>query len=130
MARGPEPRKLVDEATRGDPEAVECLVERYLPALHAYIRLQSPPQLRRLEETVDLAQSACREVLADLDGHEWVSESRFRHWLFASARSKMIDRLRYWQSEKRNPAREAAPPRGADRTDISWQALMKGSRVD
>ena len=112
MASGSRLHTLVDQASVGDPQAIDSLVDRYLPRLHAFIRLECPPQLRRLEQTADLAQSACREVLADLAGHEWVSEPRFRHWLFVCARSKLRDKLRYWHSEKRDPMREAAPLKG------------------
>lgn len=116
-----ETRQLVDDATRGDGEAVEALVGRHLPALHAFVRLNMSGGLRAREETVDVVQSACREVLADLRDHEWVSESTFRCWLFVSAQSKLKDRARFWRRSKRDAARDVAVVKGAERP---WDAFI------
>ena len=58
--------ELISHATRGDEGAMEALVARQLPSLHAWVRLNMGGHLRAREETVDVVQSACREVLVDL----------------------------------------------------------------
>lgn len=95
-------RPLVAAATRGDADAVETLIGRHLGALHAYVRLHAGPELRRLEATADLVQSACREVLVDLQDHVYTSEGDFRRWLFTSAMRKIQDKGRHWRAERRD----------------------------
>ncbi len=109
MSDPDDSRDLAAIAATGDPVAIGKLVERHLPALHAHIRLKAGPGLLAREETIDLVQSACREVLADLGGRTWMSETEFRQWLFTAAESKLKDRHRYWHAERRDIRRTASP---------------------
>ena len=111
-------RGLFDDATRGDADALDELVARNLPALHAFVRLNMPVGVHRREETVDVVQSACREVLQDIDGHEWSSETTFRRWLFVSAEAKLKDRARHWRRQKRDAARDIAMP------ESPWESFI------
>ncbi|MCA9319968.1 MAG: sigma-70 family RNA polymerase sigma factor [Planctomycetes bacterium] len=122
MPSASDTKSLTLAAQTGDPLAVEALIERYLPPLHAFIRLRAGARLRDRSETVDLAQSACREVLTDLDGQQWVSEARFRQWLFTAAESKLQDRRRYWNAEKRRADREVRPH--DDQGLPSWDQVL------
>lgn len=99
-------RELVAEATGGDDDAIDSLLERHLPGLRAYVRLRSDRLLRAKESESDLVQSVCREVLEHLDRYQYRSEAGFRQWLYRTAERKIIDRFRYYNAEKRNAARE------------------------
>lgn len=85
--------------------AVDSLLERHLPGLRAYLRLNAGGLIRGQESCSDLAQSVCREVLQDLDGFEWRGEAAFRHWLFKTAERKVIDRHRFYTRAKRDVQR-------------------------
>lgn len=101
-------RELVRDASRGDPAALEALLERHLPGLQAFVHLHAGERLRAKESTLDLVQSACREVLADLNAVPFPSEGAFKHWLYTAAERKIVDRARYYARDKRDAAREVA----------------------
>jgi RNA polymerase sigma-70 factor (ECF subfamily) len=103
---GQDHRDLVRDASRGDAGAVGTLIERHLPGVLAFVRANAGGLLAR-EESLDLVQSACREVLADLPRTDYRDEAGFRHWLFLAAERKILDRARYHGREKRAGGREA-----------------------
>jgi RNA polymerase sigma-70 factor (ECF subfamily) len=97
---------MVEEASRGEPLAVDALLARHLPTLRAYVRLHADALLRERESCSDLVQSVCREVLENMGSFEYRGEAPFRKWLFAKAMSKIIDRQRYYLRDKRHPRHE------------------------
>jgi RNA polymerase sigma-70 factor (ECF subfamily) len=101
-----ESQLLVERATRGDARAIESLLERNLPTLRAWVRLRCGPVLRARESSSDIVQSACREVLENLDRFRWNGEAGFRAWLYATAMRKIADRAEHWGAQKRDAARE------------------------
>jgi len=110
--------ELLDRAAAGDPEALEALFRKYLPALRAFLRLRMSPALRAKESCTDLAQSTCREVLEHLDRFDHRGEQGFRQWLFTTAWRKVAKRYRHYGTDKRDLAREqgqaAASSTGGD----------------
>lgn len=102
-------RELVTEATRGDRTAVDALFQRHLPGLLAYVRLHAGRVLLARESSVDLVQSACRELLDDMAGGVELDEPHFRHWLYNAAERKIVDRARHHARDKRDVHREIAP---------------------
>lgn len=99
-------RQLVERATRGDAVAADELLERHLPALRAFIRLRTSKAIRDRESQSDLVQSVCREVLQGAERFEYQGEAAFRSWLYTTALRKLIERDRYWRSQKRDIDRE------------------------
>jgi RNA polymerase sigma-70 factor (ECF subfamily) len=91
------------------------LLVKVLPDLRNYVRMSSSPHLRRLESTTDLVQSACREVLQQMDDLAFQSEGQFRAWMLRTAWRKIIERVRHHRAQKR----------AADRVEgaSSWSAL-------
>lgn len=123
--------RLVQEATRGDAAAVEALIERNLPALRAFVRLRVGDLLRAKEDSMDFVQSACREVLQDLDGFDWRDEDHFRNWLFQTALRKLQDRAKFYGRQRRDAAREQPLEHGAlGRADLlaCYASLFTPSR--
>jgi RNA polymerase sigma-70 factor (subfamily 1) len=101
---------LVARLRDGDADAVEALMGRHLPALRAYVRVQGGPLLRAREESTDIVQSVCREVLEKLDRFRYPSEAGFKQWLYATALRKIRDRYDYYLAAKRDVRMETAPP--------------------
>ncbi len=93
--------ELVRAAASGGEEALGALVARHLPGLLAYVRAHAGPHLLRHEASMDLVQSACREVLQDIGRCDYRDEAGFRHWLFLAAERKLVDRARYHGRAKR-----------------------------
>lgn len=97
---------LVTKAMGQDRAAIEQLLVRHLDGLRGWLRLRMGAALRARETPEDLVQSLAREVLADLGTFEWRGEAAFRHWLYLQAQRKLVDKARYVQAERRDPARE------------------------
>jgi RNA polymerase sigma factor (sigma-70 family) len=111
-----ESQDLVDRARSGDGAAIDSLLQRHLPALRGYVRLRCGAALREHESSSDIVQSACREILEDLEEFRYVGESAFRAWLYQAAERKLKDRVRYWERAKRAAGRqvERVEPSSAD----------------
>jgi RNA polymerase sigma-70 factor (ECF subfamily) len=123
-----ESRRLVESAAEGDSVAVEALLEKHLPQLRAFLRLRMGPSLRAKESAQDLAQSACLEVLANLNRYQYQGESNFRHWLFTTALRKLKNKVEFYQAAKRDVRREITP--GEDQAGVSqvYQTLLTPSQ--
>ena len=114
---------LVEQATQGDGDALDALLERHLPNLLTYVRLHAGPLLLGKESAIDLVQSVCRQVLGELDRFEYRGEPAFRKWLFTTALNKIRKRHRYWRAEGRDPRREAAPAGSTSGFDLGALAV-------
>jgi RNA polymerase sigma-70 factor (ECF subfamily) len=105
--------ELYERAQGGDAAALQDLIERYLPQLHAFVRLRLDAKVRARESSMDVVQSVCRELLdADVSFH-FRGEERFRAWLFTSALNKIRDKVRFHRYRKRDVGREVPPPTDA-----------------
>ncbi|TAJ25131.1 MAG: sigma-70 family RNA polymerase sigma factor [Planctomycetota bacterium] len=111
-------RERIQRAARGDDAAVEELLAAHLDGLRGYVRLRMGRVLRTREESADLVQSVCREVLSDLDGFEYRGNAAFRDWLFTCAEHKLRDRARFWARDRRDAAREQ-PLAGFDDDELA-----------
>ena len=97
---------LVERASRGESPAVDELLARHLPSLHAFVRRRIGGLVGDRESSSDIAQSVCREVLQGIGGFDYRGEAAFRAWLFENALGKIRDRARYYRAQKRDVARE------------------------
>jgi RNA polymerase sigma-70 factor (ECF subfamily) len=104
--------ELYERARGGDAAALELLLERYLPQLHAFVRIRLDAVVRARESSMDVVQSVCRDLLGAREGFEFRGEDRFRAWLFTSALRKILEKQRFHRVEKRDPARELPAPTG------------------
>lgn len=104
-------QELVQAVSRGDVDAIEALLARYLPDLRAYVAKNAGELVKAKESASDLAQSVCREVLESLKHGRLVyrSEPEFRQWLYRAAVMKMMNRQRFWTAERRDARAEGAP---------------------
>jgi RNA polymerase sigma factor (sigma-70 family) len=82
------------------------LLVKALPDLRNYVRFNSSPQLRQLDSTTDLVQSACRELLGKIDAFEYRGEEAFRGWLFTAVLHKLLTKERDLRAQKRDARRE------------------------
>jgi len=101
-----ESHPLVLRLQHGDTAALGPLIEQHLPGLRAYVRLRCGPALRARESASDIVQSACRDVLENLDRFQWNGEAGFKAWLYATALRKIADRAEHWGAQKRDAKRD------------------------
>ncbi len=92
---------MLARASAGEREAKERLLLHNLAGLRGFVRLRLGAGLRAREDSEDLVQSVCREVLEDLTAVRVDSAAEFRHWLFRAVEHKLIDRARFWGQAKR-----------------------------
>ena len=100
-----EIRALTLAAARGEGDAIDALLERFLPPLRAFVRLRVDALLREREDSMDLTQSVCREVLQNADRFRFPDQAAFKRWLFATALRKIAKKRRYWLALKRDVRR-------------------------
>lgn len=109
-----ELRKTIAAARSGDRVALDSLFARHLPALTAFLRCKVDGELAQRESIRDLAQSVCREVIADLEAIEYRGDEAFRGWLFLQATRKILDRYRYHRRARRAGSKEELLPEDDD----------------
>ena len=105
-----EERELIERLSGGDDSALEPLLERHLPGLRAFVRARAGALVRQREDDADIVQSVCREVLQDAAEFRYGGEAGFRHWLYATAMRKILDKHKRNTADKRDVRREAAAP--------------------
>lgn len=122
-------RRLVRDASGGDELALDALLERHLPGVLAFVRVRAGARILARESSLDLVQSACREVLADLSRYDYRDEAGFRHWLYLSAERKILERARRDGREKRGGGREALTISAAEEDLLrrSWTGAVSPS---
>lgn len=98
--------RLFEEASAGDRVALDDLLERYLPQLHAFVHARLGTALRPRESSVDVVQSVCRQLLGTREAFAFGGEERFRAWLFTSALNKIREKARHHHMGKRDAERE------------------------
>lgn len=110
------------------PDPVAALMLRYLPDLRAFVRLRLGETIRAREESSDLVQSVCRELLAGSRTPP-TDESTFRQWLFVAAERKIVDHARYWGAERRDGARETPVDAADDNLALAYASVITPSRA-
>jgi RNA polymerase sigma-70 factor (ECF subfamily) len=104
---------LLRRAVAGDEGALEELLDAHLPGLRGFVRLHAGAELRRHEESTDLVQSVCREILRTRGRFEHPADNGFKRWLYATALRKIQSRAAYWRAARRDDARERSFDDGA-----------------
>jgi RNA polymerase sigma-70 factor (ECF subfamily) len=117
--------QLYGLAQGGDEVALRALLERYLPQLHAFVRLRASAELRARESSMDVVQSVCHELLAAAPRFSFRGEERFRAWLFTSALNKLREKHRRHRYAKRDVGRERPLP--PDKAMVQAMSLLTPS---
>ena len=129
---GDDPTVLLQKATNGDPLAIDELLHRHLPGLHAYVRLRAGPSLRQYESSADLVQSVCRDLLENLHRYRHGGEAGFKQWLFTTAARKIADRCEYLHAAKRDVRRRAPQAEASEDEQMllaQYRCLVTPSRA-
>ncbi|MBK7874259.1 MAG: sigma-70 family RNA polymerase sigma factor [Planctomycetes bacterium] len=87
---------------------LHALVERHLPVLRTFVRLNLGPVVRSKEAVSDIVQSAARELFETLDGFTFRGDDAFRGYLCQVAANKILEKKRYYLAQKRDAGREEA----------------------
>jgi len=98
--------ELLLRAQAGDNDALNGLLERYLPRLQRWARRRLPWGLRTMLETADLVQDAVINTLPHLGGLEIRSERAFEFYLKRAIKNRIID---LQKRNRRRPQRTEVP---------------------
>ena len=113
IARAQETRRNIGRLDAAPPTAeYGALLEGAFPKLKQFVRYHSGRVIRARECDTDIAQSVCREALADREHFRYGGERGMNQWLFTRAKRKIQDRVRFYTADKRDLARET-PMQGA-----------------
>ncbi len=82
------------------------MLEASFPKLKKFVHFHSGRVIRSRECDTDIAQSVCREAVADRKQFRYGGSQGMLQWLFTRAKRKIQDRVRYHTAEKRDLARE------------------------
>ncbi len=120
---------LLPNAAAGERAVVDALLARHLPGLRAFVRLRMGPELRAGEESCDLVQSVCREVLQSAAQLQHGGEAGFRHWLYRTAQRKVADRAEFHTAARCAPGRERALASDDDALLAQYRSVCSPSRA-
>lgn len=95
----PTPPSMVARLQRNrDEQAWRDFVDAYIPAVVAYLRSKRLQDADARDITQEVLRSVAKAIGGFIPGPE---HGRFRSWLFAIVRSKLVD---HWRRAKRAPA--------------------------
>jgi RNA polymerase sigma factor (sigma-70 family) len=95
--------ELVNQALRGDKDAIAALYQLYEDKLMSEVRDKLGPKLRSQLDSVDLLQSVWKDALDDMRGFEYQGPESFFRWLVTCLVHKIQTKGRYFAADKRNP---------------------------
>jgi RNA polymerase sigma-70 factor (ECF subfamily) len=101
---------LEKRLAEGDEAVLDDLLREHVPRLRGFVRLHMGGALRQREESIDLVQSVCREILEHRERFRYPGENGFRRWLYTTALRKIHTRIEHWGAQRRDPGREVPAP--------------------
>ncbi len=100
---------MTDHSPRREATEFEARILRLLPNLERFVRVNLGAALRAREETRDIVQSVCREMLEDQAQFQERGDEAFTSWMFLHALNKIRERIRRMQTLKRGEGRDEVP---------------------
>jgi RNA polymerase sigma-70 factor (ECF subfamily) len=130
---------VLEKLSGGDDAAAEQVFVRYEPYLRKVIRRLLPDRLRGKFDTMDILQSAWRDVLQAFRkaGYKFTSANQLRAFLVTSTRNRFIDRFRQQdrlarleehlptKSLEQLPAGAQASPSAEMEADDLWRRMLR-----
>jgi RNA polymerase sigma-70 factor (ECF subfamily) len=102
---------LLEAIDRGDPQALEDLLQRHRSALHDFIEIHCDPRLRARIDASDIVQDTQMEVVRRLGDFLASRPMPFRLWLRKKAMDRLLNLRRdHLTRARRSLAREQALP--------------------
>jgi RNA polymerase sigma-70 factor (ECF subfamily) len=133
--------ELLNRVKSGDPDALDLLLERVIPALRRWARGRMPPSARGMLETADLVQDAVIAAMRRLDAFEARHQGALQAYLRKAVMNRMRDVARHHsripqQTELHDqlvhagtsPLDEAIGHENRERYDAAMQRLSPGDR--
>ncbi len=91
----------LDDARRGDSEALYRLLRRNEPRLRRVLEARLTPQLRARTRASDILQSTFLQVLRKIETFRGTNEEMFSAWVVRILENEVKDERRHFNAEKR-----------------------------
>jgi RNA polymerase sigma factor (sigma-70 family) len=130
IAMADDPNSSIDlllKAQSGDAEALNLLLERYLPRLQHWASGRMPMGIRTMSDTADIVQEAVINALRNLNTIEIRSEGALQAYLRQAVKNRIIDQFR---RHKRRPPREELPEDAAALDTSPLEAAIGAEAVE
>ncbi len=98
--------ELLERARAGDSDALDRLLERYLPRLRRWASGRLPRRARDLSDTDDLVQDTVVKTLRHIDGFQPQREGALQAYLRQAIMNRIRDEFR--RAKRRSPPEELA----------------------
>ena len=121
---------LVRRAQLGDREAFDALIRRNEARLIRLVRKRMGKELRQVEESGDVVQSALAEAVRALPRFEYRGEGSFLRWLGTIVEHEVLHHVRDLRREKRRPDAAAPMTEEPCAVDPSPSAVAAGKEVE
>ncbi len=105
MSGHPRDEDLAGRARHGDRDAFDALIRRSQPRIARLVRVRMGAELRAVEESGDVVQSALADAMRDLPRFDDRGEGSFLRWLTCVVENKIRHHVRDLQRDCRDPKR-------------------------
>jgi RNA polymerase sigma-70 factor (ECF subfamily) len=119
--------ELLVKAQSGDKDALDGLLERYLPRLQRWASGRMPSGIRSMSDTGDIVQEAVINALRNLGSLEIRNEGSLQAYLRRSVNNRIIDQFR---RHGRRPVREEIPDNAAAADASPLEAAIGSEAVE
>ena len=103
-------RGLLERIGRGDRQALEHLLVRYRPRLHAFVEVRIDPRLRTRVDASDVVQEVQLEVARNIDAFLRRRAMPFHLWVRKTAYQRVLNLRRDHRRARRSVDREIPWP--------------------
>jgi RNA polymerase sigma-70 factor (ECF subfamily) len=101
---------LLERVGQGDRRALEVLLARHRPAMHAFVEARVGPRLVARVDASDVVQEALLEVARRMADFLERRPMPFRLWVRRTAYERLLDLRRHHRRARRSVEREVALP--------------------
>lgn len=133
--------ELLELAKDGDPEALDRLLERCVPALKRWAHGRLPPQARSMSDTADIVQDTIMSAMRRLEAFESRHQGALQAYLRQAVMNRIRDAIRQYkrrpeiggltddiQDEATSPLEAAIGAENLERYEAALQRLEPAER--
>ncbi len=100
----------LEQVEQGDRQALDRLLARYRPTLHAFVDFHLDPRMRGRVDPSDVVQETQMEIVRRMDDFLSQRPMPFRLWLRKKAYERLLNLRRDHGRQRRSVQREVAWP--------------------
>lgn len=115
--------RLIDQAKRGDRQAISELLDDYRNYLQLLAQMQSNRAFRAKLDASDVVQETCLAATRDFEAFRGQTEQELLGWLRVIMANAGLKMMRHYQTQRRNVHREQDLAKSFDRSAAALSGL-------